>query len=55
MTCTDGLPGFTYDENYGQALPKACPAACLRQEADWSFPSQTDEVFVRKCRNFLVN
>jgi hypothetical protein len=28
---------------------KACPEECMKKEADWSFPSQSEEVYVRKC------
>merc|ERR1719296_365152 len=29
--------------------PRACPESCLSREPDWSFPSQSDTVYVRNC------
>ena len=49
LTCKAGpFHKQMIDEVYHEP-PKLCPESCLSREADWSFPSQSDTVYIWQC------
>lgn len=51
LTCSTGPlhPRRGAVDQMVTARAKTCPEECLKKEPDWSFPSQSEEVYVRKC------